>query len=177
MANCFIQYPHSVFFPGDPSVRCLPREVNPRCPCQHLRMSTPGPAGEHQRDKMGDFFLWGYYNNRPVYQHYSGLDFLYFHKNNVWGVGPKIGGNSAGLLNFGSLECPYLLDKTPWEFGTKDKARRRQVDTGLRLECAVMDILKHEDDVHDDLVVQESYASPVYVPENNAHEERPKTQQ
>lgn len=28
---------------------------------------------------MGDYFLWGYYNTRPVYQHYSGLDFIYFH--------------------------------------------------------------------------------------------------
>ncbi len=53
-------------------------------------------AREHQRDKMGDYHLWGYYNGRPVYQHFSGLDFLYFHKNSVWGVGPKIGGNSAG---------------------------------------------------------------------------------
>ena len=58
---------------------------------------------------MGDFFLWGYYNARPVFQHSSGLDFLYFHKNNVWGVGPKIGGNSAGLLNFGTHVCPYSL--------------------------------------------------------------------
>ena len=58
---------------------------------------------------MGDYFLWGYYNARPVFQHSSGLDFLYFHKNNVWGVGPKIGGNSAGLLNFGSHVCPYSL--------------------------------------------------------------------
>jgi hypothetical protein len=60
-----------------------------------------------------------------VYQHSSGLDFIYFHTNGVWGIGPKIGGNSAGLLNFGTLECPLAL-VTPWEFGTKDKAFRRQ---------------------------------------------------
>ena len=64
---------------------------------------------EHQSDKMGEYFLWGYFNERPVYQHVSGLDFLYFHKNNVWGAGPKIGGNSAGLLNFGRHSCPYKL--------------------------------------------------------------------
>ncbi len=58
---------------------------------------------------MGDFYLWGYYNTRPVFQHSSGLDFLYFHKNSVWGIGPKIGGNSAGLLNFGNHICPYAL--------------------------------------------------------------------
>ena len=58
---------------------------------------------------MGEYFLWGYFNERPVYQHVSGLDFLYFHKNNVWGAGPKIGGNSAGLLNFGRHSCPYKL--------------------------------------------------------------------
>ena len=62
---------------------------------------------------MGEYFLWGYFNERPVYQHVSGLDFLYFHKNNVWGAGPKIGGNSAGLLNFGRNSCPYKLGKYP----------------------------------------------------------------
>jgi hypothetical protein len=38
---------------------------------------------------IGDYFLWGYYNRHPVYQHYSGLDFIYFHKNGLWGIGPK----------------------------------------------------------------------------------------
>ena len=99
-----------------------------------LKFSSSGLARDHQRDKMGEYFLWGYYNARPVYQHFSGLDFLYFHKNNVWGVGPKIGGNSAGLLNFGSLHCPYAL-RTPWEFGTKDKVMRRQIDSSLKVEC------------------------------------------
>ena len=65
---------------------------------------------------MGEYFLWGYFNERPVYQHVSGLDFLYFHKNNVWGAGPKIGGNSAGLLNFGRNSCPYKLG----EFSSKN---------------------------------------------------------
>ena len=40
-------------------------------------------------------------------QHYSGLDFLYFHANQVWGVGPKVGGKRAGLLNFAAVDCPY----------------------------------------------------------------------
>ena len=83
---------------------------------------------------MGEYFLWGVYNDRPVYQHISGLDFLYFHKNNVWGAGPKIGGNSAGLLNFGRQTCPYKL-VTPWEFGTKLKNQKRQMDPQLSLVC------------------------------------------
>ena len=83
---------------------------------------------------MGEFFLWGFYNDRPVYQHVSGLDFLYYHKNNVWGVGPKVGGNSAGLLNFGRNNCPYKL-VTPWEFGTKMKNKKRQIDPQLSLVC------------------------------------------
>jgi hypothetical protein len=29
-----------------------------------------------------------------------------------------VGGNSAGLLNFGKQPCPYDL-VTPWEFGTR----------------------------------------------------------
>ena len=46
-------------------------------------VESRGASRDHQRDKMGAFHLWGYYNNHPVYQHYSGLDFLYFHKNQV----------------------------------------------------------------------------------------------
>ena len=96
-----------------------------------------GPARLHQRDKMGGYFLWGYYNDHPVYQvsshwprqghvttlltsdwllqHYSGLDFLYFHANQVWGVGPKVGGKRAGLLNFAAVDCPY---EVTCEYGT-----------------------------------------------------------
>ena len=101
-------------FQGDPTQRCYPIEIDASCSCHEVLLSSTGPARVHQRDKMGEYFLWGSFNERPVYQHVSGLDFLYFHKNNVWGVGPKIGGNSAGLLNFGRNACPYKL-LTPWE--------------------------------------------------------------
>ena len=74
-------------FVGDPYSRCYPHTLPGRsqCSCHHLQVSSVGPARLHQRDKMGDYFLWGYYNNHPVYQHYSGLDFLYFHTNQVRG--------------------------------------------------------------------------------------------
>ena len=52
----------------------------------------------------------------------------------MWGVGPKIGGNSAGLLNFGRQLCPYDL-VTPWEFGTRRKSKQRQVDYQLEVSC------------------------------------------
>lgn len=107
------------------------------CECQKillLILYLLGQSTNHQRDKMGEYFLWGYYNDKPVYQHVSGLDFLYYHQNNVWGVGPKIGGNSAGLLNFGRSACPYELT-TPWEFGTKLKNKKRQMDPLLNLKC------------------------------------------
>ena len=58
----------------------------------------------------------------------------YHFRNNVWGVGPKIGGNSAGLLNFGRQLCPYDLT-TPWEFGTRRKSKKRQVDYQLEVTC------------------------------------------
>ena len=121
-------------FEGDPSVRCYPKNPPPTCSCLNVLLTSTGPSIEHQRDKMGEYFLWGFYNDKPVYQHISGLDFLYYHQNNVWGVGPKIGGNSAGLLNFGRNSCPYEL-ATPWEFGTKMKNKQRQMDPLLSLQC------------------------------------------
>ena len=121
-------------FNGDPYNRCYP-QVQDRCSCKNLLIDSSGPAQTHQRDKMGDYFLWGYYNNHPVYQHYSGLDFLYFHRNQVWGVGPKVGGKRAGLLNFGSADCPYEVS-TPWQFGTKEPNNGRQIDTHLSVSCS-----------------------------------------
>ena len=141
-------------FQGDPKIRCYPKEVPEKCTCLNVLLTSSGTSKEHQRDKMGEYFLCksadfsclftffkcqlifvllgGYYNDKPVYQHVSGLDFLYYHQNNVWGVGPKIGGNSAGLLNFGRNSCPYEL-VTPWEFGTKLKNQKRQMDPQLSL--------------------------------------------
>ena len=69
-------------FQGDPYTRCYPRAQD-SCSCRTLTVDSRGPSRIHQRDKMGSFHLWGYYNDHPVYQHYSGLDFLYFHKNQV----------------------------------------------------------------------------------------------
>ena len=140
-------------FMGDPYTRCYPRVRQSRCGCNQIRVSTGGPASLHQRDKMGDYFLWGYYNDHPVYQHYSGLDFLYFHANQVWGVGPKVGGKKAGLLNFDAADCPYQVGplsnmnieqkklimifqiNSPWQFGTKLPEKGRQLDTHLTVSC------------------------------------------
>jgi hypothetical protein len=51
--------------------------------------NTKSVSFQFQRDKLGNYFLWGKSNNKPVYQHESGLDFMYYHTNHVWGVGPK----------------------------------------------------------------------------------------
>jgi hypothetical protein len=45
-----------------------------------------------------------------------------------------VGGNSAGLLNFGRQPCPYDL-VSPWEFGTRQQNGQRQTDTQLKLVC------------------------------------------
>ena len=46
----------------------------------------------------------------------------------------SVGGNSAGLLNFGKQPCPYDL-VTPWEFGTRQQNGQRQTDIHLKLVC------------------------------------------
>ena len=96
-------------FTGDPYTRCYPLGKRARCECDHIRVSTRGPASYHQRDKMGDYYLWGHFNNHPVYQHYSGLDYVYF-LSNLWWVGPKVGQKRAGLLNNdAAADCPYQV--------------------------------------------------------------------
>ena len=48
-------------FVGDPYSRCYPEIQQGRCGCRHLQVSSVGPARLHQRDKMGDYFLWGHF--------------------------------------------------------------------------------------------------------------------
>jgi hypothetical protein len=142
--------------------RCYPRLRAP-CSCRALAVESPGPSRQHQRDKMGAFHLWGFYNEHPVYQHYSGLDFLYFHKNQVAqraqrnaddlppGLGHRAeGGGQAGrpaqllhgpvsLRGDGSppslmLSSPQMT--SPWQFGTKEASGSgRQLDTHLAVRC------------------------------------------
>ena len=72
---------------GDPKERCYPADIKKddnngdgHCTCLNLKLISNGPSKRHQADKMGEFHLWGYYNSKPVYQHESGLDFLYYHR-------------------------------------------------------------------------------------------------
>ena len=57
---------------------------------------------------MGDYFLWGDSNGHAVYQHWSGLDYMYF-LDNKWWVGPEVGKRRAGLLNTDGARCPHQV--------------------------------------------------------------------
>ena len=43
-----------------------------------------------QSDKMGTYHLFGYVNERPAYQHESGLDYLYYAEGEAWVIGKVI---------------------------------------------------------------------------------------
>ena len=66
-----------VGYAGDAHSRCYP-QIPPKCGCTELLLSSAGPSAMAQSDKMGRYFLYGYYNRRPAYQHESGLDYLFY---------------------------------------------------------------------------------------------------
>ena len=76
-------------YDGNPYTRCYPVNVPPDCPCTAISVSSSALAADTQSDKMGSYYLYGYHNNRPVYQHQSGLEYL-FHAH---GWKTKIGNN------------------------------------------------------------------------------------
>ena len=41
-------------------------------------LTSTGPSAMAQSDKMGTYHLFGYVNEKPAYQHESGLDYLYY---------------------------------------------------------------------------------------------------
>ena len=53
-------------------------------------MTSTGPSAMAQSDKMGTYHLFGYVNERPAYQHESGLDYLYYAEGEAWVIGKVI---------------------------------------------------------------------------------------
>ena len=64
-------------YDGNPYQRCYPVNVPEDCPCTRITVSSSGLAADTQSDKMGTYYLYGYHNNRVVYQHQSGLEYLF----------------------------------------------------------------------------------------------------
>ena len=54
-------------YEGDPYERCYPKAPS-SCGCKILEMSSVGQSALAQADKMGSYYLHGYYNRRPAYQ-------------------------------------------------------------------------------------------------------------
>ena len=63
-------------------------------------MTSSGPSALAQSDKMGTYHLFGYVNQRPAYQHSSGLDYLYYADGDAWVIGATFGGSRVGVVNF-----------------------------------------------------------------------------
>ena len=84
-----------------------------------------------QSDKMGTYHLFGYVNERPAYQHESGLDYLYYAEGEAWVIGATFGGSRVGVVNFDKQTCPYLIRST-WRHSVGGKLEK---DSGIILTC------------------------------------------
>lgn len=55
------------------------------------------------------YFLFGYYEGHPVYQHLSGLEYLFLAHNQAWAIGASPGGLRVGVISFSNTSCPYKV--------------------------------------------------------------------
>ena len=84
-----------------------------------------------QSDKMGTYHLFGYVNQRPAYQHSSGLDYLYYADGDAWVIGATFGGSRVGVVNFDKTICPYVIQSI-WRHSVGGKLEK---DPGIALTC------------------------------------------
>jgi hypothetical protein len=94
-------------------------------------MSSTGPSSLAQSDKMGTYHLFGYVNQRPAYQHESGLDYLYYAEGDAWVIGATFGGSRVGVVNFDKRTCPYVITDV-WRHSVGGKLEK---DPGILLTC------------------------------------------
>ena len=101
------------------------------CNCLTLELSSSGPSALAQSDKMGTYHLFGYVNQRPAYQHSSGLDYLYYADGDAWVIGATFGGSRVGVVNFDKTICPYVIQSI-WRHSVGGKLEK---DPGIALTC------------------------------------------
>ena len=118
-------------YDGNPYTRCYPVNVPEDCPCTRITVSSSSAASATQSDKMGSYYLYGYHNNRVVYQHQSGLEYLFHAHGQAWAIGATIGGLRVGIINFSNQTCPYKVDTT-WKYSTQGKLDE---DESLQVVC------------------------------------------
>ena len=112
-ADCSIENSQAVCscnlgYEGNPYTRCYPKPPE-NCNCLTLELSSTGPSAMAQSDKMGTYHLYGYFNDKPAYQHESGLDYLYYAEGDAWVIGATFGGSRVGVVNFDKQSCPYVI--------------------------------------------------------------------
>ena len=118
-------------FDGNPYTRCYPVEVPGDCSCTRLTVSSSGEAAATQSDKMGKYYLYGYHDGRVVYQHQSGLEYLFHAHGQAWAIGANVGGLRVGVINFSNTSCPYTGDAV-WKYSTQGQL---EDDPSLRVVC------------------------------------------
>ena len=98
------------------------------CSCTRISVSSEGEAAATQSDKMGLYYLYGYHDGKVtkiclksftvfvdvdsscykvVYQHQSGLEYLFHAHGQAWAIGAQVGGLRVGVINFSNSSCPY----------------------------------------------------------------------
>ena len=126
-------------YDGNPYSRCYPIEVPDDCSCTRLKVSSDGEAGATQSDKMGNYFLFGYHDDKVVYQHESGLEYLFHAHGQAWAIGADVGGLRVGVINFSNHSCPYHVD-TAWKYSTQGHLSE---DPSLIVECDRRSIIQN----------------------------------
>ena len=96
-----------------------------------------GEAAATQSDKMGIYFLYGYHDDKVVYQHESGLEYLFHAHGQAWAIGANVGGLRVGIINFSNSSCPYNVD-TVWKYSTQGQLDE---DPSLRIDCDMSSII------------------------------------
>ena len=96
-----------------------------RLPAPLFTSQNPVAMGK-QENSYGEYFLYGEYDGKPVYQHFAGVEYLY-HRDGNWLISDKIGLREAGMQNQGEdnpnskrAVCPYHF-RTSWEYADVDQ--------------------------------------------------------
>ena len=110
-----------------------------QCSCTKISVSSTGEAAATQSDKMGDYYLYGYHDGKVVYQHESGLEYMFHAHGQAWAIGANVGGLRVGIINFSNNSCPYNLD-TIWRYSTQG---RLDEDDTLRIQCDSTSIIQN----------------------------------
>jgi len=103
------------------------------CACGKIVVEGSGRARDFQDQRFGEYYFVGTKNDKPMYQHKSGNQFLYY-QDFEWAIDINVNTRARGVFVPSFKSCPNDEANT-WQYWDRPSGQWKFVDQAVTLQC------------------------------------------